>query len=710
MPGKRIQKLSGRARTSGAPAKLWPRHALRIAALWVFALAAYSNSFAGGFVFDNVPIVQNDPRIRAATAENIRLIFTGEYWFDSRTSGLYRPFTTLSFLFHSAVLGNGSSAAGYHVVNLALHLLNIALVYALGSAILGNSFPALALAALWAVHPVLVESVTNIVGRADLLAAFGVLAGLLCYLRLASAAGRNRIAWLAALAGAQTIALFSKESGAVLPVLMALYDLAWPRREAWRNRVVSFAVLLIPFGVFFWLRWQLDSHLVVPFSENPLIGAGFWTARMTAVKVIGKFLWLFVWPARLSADYSFNAVPVFGWQPRNWEDAKAWIALAVCAGLVLLAIGFRRRNRPLFFFVGFFLVALAPASNVFILIGSIMAERFLYLPSVGLAGCLVIAAAEIARAAHLRRAWVKWAALGFVCLALGLRTHARNFDWRDDESLWTSAIQAYPESARPYDNLGIVLLARSDLAGAATEFETALRIRPDYAEAHYDLGKALARIPGRLPQAIAEFQAALHDRPNYSPTLFYTLVHIGLGDALAREHGRMPEASEQYEQALKLDPNSAEAHYDLGSALAWMPGRTPDAVAEWQTALRLQPDLAEAHYNLGVVYAQSAERAADAVAEFQAALRSRPDYAEAHNQLGRVLSRVPGRLPDAIAQYEDAVRLKPDFGEAHYNLGMALLQIPGRMPDAIEELEAALRIHPDPQGRRMIDELRARQR
>ena len=710
MPGKKIRKAGGSAGTSGAPARRWPRHAFGIAALWVLALAAYSNSFAGGFVFDNAPIVQNDPRIRAATAENIRLIFSREYWFDSGTSGLYRPLTTLSYLFHYAALGNGSSPSGYHAVNLALHCLNIALVYALGLAILGSSFPALALAALWAVHPSLVESVTNIVGRADLLAAFGVLLGLLCYVRQTSATGRKRAAWLAALAGAQTIALFSKESGAVLPLLMALYDFTWPRREAWRNRVVSYAVLILPFGAFLWLRWGLHTHLAVPFSENPLIGAGFWTARMTAVKVIGKFLWLFVWPARLSADYSFNAVPLFGWRPWNWEDAKAWIALAASAGLVLLAIRFRRRSRPLFFFLGFFFVALAPASNLFIPIGSIMAERFLYLPSLGLAGCLVAAAAEIARAANLTRAWWKWAALGFVCLAFGLRTYARNFDWRDDESLWTSAIHAYPESARPHNNLGNVLLARSDLPGAAAEFEAALRIRPDYAEAHYNLGKMLAQIPGRLAEAIAEYQAALRDRPDYSPALHYTYAHVSLGNALARVPGRMPEAIAQYEQALKLDPNVAEAHYDLGTALARTPGRIPDAIAEWQAALRLQPDLAEAHYNLGIVYAQSAQRLEDAVAEYQAALLSRPDYAEAHNQLGRVLSRIPGRLAEAIAQYQEAVRLQPDFGEAHYNLGMALLQVPGRTPDAIVELEAALRIRPDPQGRRMVDELRARQR
>ena len=710
MPAKRIEKFGGRAAAGNASTRRWPRHALRIAALWLLALIAYSNSFEGGFVFDNAPILQNDPRIRAMDAENIRLIFTKEYWFDSATTGLYRPMTTLSYLFNYAALGNGPHPAGYHALNLALHGLNVALVYALGLAILGDGFPALALAALWAVHPALVESVTNIVGRADLLAGLGVLAGLLSYVRLRLATGGRRIAWLAVLVGAQTVALFSKESGAVLPFLLLLYDFTWPRAETWRRRVGAYAALMVPFGAFFYLRWQLHSQMVVPFAENPLIGAGFWTPRMTAVKVVGKFLWLFIWPARLTADYSFHAVPLFGWRPWEWEDAKAVLALAATAGLILVAVRFRRRNRPLFFLLGFFLVALAPVSNLVIPIGSIMAERFLYLPSVGLAGCAVVVAGEIARRAGLRWTGLKWVALGLACLGFGLRTYARNFDWRDDESLWTSAITAYPEAARPYNNLGNVLLARSDLPGAAAQFEAALRIRPDYAEAHYNLGKTLAQMPGRLPEAIAEYEAALRDRPDYSPKLHYTYAHVSLGNALLRMPGRVPEAIEQYEQALKLDPNIAEAHYDLGTALARTPGRIPDAVAEWQAALRIQPDLAEAHYNLGIVYAQSPDRLEDAIAEYQAALRIRSDSAEAHNQLGRLLSRIPARMPEAIAEYQQAVQLQPDFGEAHYNLGMALLQTPGRTEDAIAELETALRIRPDPQGRRMVEELKARQR
>ena len=142
-------------------------------------------------------------------------------------------------------------------------------------------------------------------------------------------------------------------------------------------------------------RSGFQLHMLIDSTDNPLVSAGFWTARLTAVKVVGKFLWLFLWPARLSADYSYNAVPLFGWRASSWEDAKALVALAVVLGAallaVVLAVRWRRTGKPLLFFLVFFFVALSPTSNLIVLIGSIMAERFLYLPSVGLAGCVVAA-------------------------------------------------------------------------------------------------------------------------------------------------------------------------------------------------------------------------------------------------------------------------------------------------------------------------------
>jgi tetratricopeptide (TPR) repeat protein len=675
VPAKKIRSGAVREAAADPSTGAWRKHVWRVAALWILVFVAYSNSFDAGLVFDNAAIIAGDPRIHAATAQSLHQIFTGQYWYDNTTSGLYRPLTTLSYLFNYAVLGDELNPQGYHAVNLALHELNVLLVYALGLLIFENTASAFALAALWGLHPLLTESVTNIVGRADLLAAFGVFAGILCYIRGRSAPSGKRLPWVAATAGALTIGLFSKENAAILPALMILYDVTWPRKQDWRDRAVAYGSLVIPFAAFFLLRSQLHPKLVVPFSENPLFNAGFFTARLTAIKVIGKYLWIFFWPARLSADYSFNAVPLFGWRLANWEDAKTLIALAACAGLVLLAILSWRRNKYLFFFVCFFLLTLAPTSNLFLPIGSIMAERFMYIPALGLAGCVVIAIRKIAAAASLPRRSLEWAALALACLLLTLRTYARNADWHDDLTLWTSAVNACPQSARPHNNLGNALLEKSDVNGAIAEFEAALRIRPDYGEAHYNLGKALAQTPARLPEAIAEYQEALRDPPDYSPRVHYSNVHISLGNALARIPGRLPDAIVEYQAALQVDGASASAHYNLGNALARTPGRTADAISEWQAALRIQPDLAPAHYNLGIVYSQD-----------------------------------PARLQDALAEYQAALRLNPENAEAHYNLAKVLLQIPDHSADAISELETALRIHPDSQWQRMLEELRARLR
>src|SRR5580692_11559545 len=147
------------------------RHPIAATLLCVAALLAFANSFDTGFALDNKPILLQDPRIRAATSENIAQIWRHTYWWPSGEAGLYRPLTTFSYLWNYAILGNQEDPAGYHWVNFFLHAINVLLVYALANRLLRKFWPVVFLTGLWAVHPLLTESVTNIVGRADLLAA-----------------------------------------------------------------------------------------------------------------------------------------------------------------------------------------------------------------------------------------------------------------------------------------------------------------------------------------------------------------------------------------------------------------------------------------------------------------------------------------------------------------------------------------------------------
>ena len=611
-----MKRKPARPAATATHSSTWP-HLWKPALLWALVLAAYSNSFDAGFVYDNESAILEDARVHQANLQNVQRILTEGYWVSQPTTDLYRPVTTLSYLLNYAVLGNGMNPAGYHWVNLALHAANVSLVYAMGILVFGEPALALALAAIWGLHPLLTEGVTNIVGRADLLAAFGILMGLLSHVRATAAAGWRKAGWLIALILAQTIGLFSKENAVVLPALMLSYDLIWPGqllwRSVWRRQILSYAVLALPLIAFFVLRSQLHMHLEVPFEKNPLVGADFWTARMTAVKIIGRFLWLFIWPARLSADYSFNSVPLFQWS-LGWENLQGLIVLALCVAGIALAFRLRRENKPLCFFVLFFFIALAPTSNIFILIGSAMSERFMYLPALGLTGGVV----AVIRTQPLLRKYL-WAAAGLLCLALGARTYARNFDWHDEATLWT----------------------------AVTD------VNPDDALAHLNLGNALLEIPGRMPDALSEYQRALRIYPNYAD------AHNNLG-AIFLESGRATEAVAEYQAAVRLDPDYPDAHSNLGSALSRIPGRLADATAELETAVRLDPENARRRAALGNVLLQTPGRMPEAIVQLETAVRIDPGDAGAHYQLGIALSQMPGRLPEAIQEIEAAERIKPD--------------------------------------------------
>jgi tetratricopeptide (TPR) repeat protein len=210
--------------------------------------------------------------------------------------------------------------------------------------------------------------------------------------------------------------------------------------------------MAVPCLAYLYVRAGVLAHTprqVVPLVDNPLMGAGFWTARLTAVKVLGEYLRLLVWPARLSADYSYNQIALFGWTLSTWEEWKTVLALVACAAVAAAAVRAYPRRKPLFFGIGFFLITFAPVSNLVILIGTIMGERLLYLPSVGIMLCVVYAAREFPRRVPGDRPaylTVAKAALGIVVVALAARTWDRNVDWADERHFWRAAREAAPNS------------------------------------------------------------------------------------------------------------------------------------------------------------------------------------------------------------------------------------------------------------------------
>ncbi len=428
--------------------------------LWALALivaallAAYSNSFTSGFVFDNKAILLQDPRIREASSQNLSDIFSHTYWWPTGESGLYRPLTTLTYLFNYAVLGDGDQPGGYHAINLLLHAQNAMCLYFLLLRITAKYWAALLSALLWSVHPVLTEAVTNIVGRADLLAGLALLGGLLIYLKAGETTGWTRAAWLAGLAAVAAAGAFSKESAVVLPAMIALYEVTWWReRKPARSRIAPAAIAVaVPILVFLIRRAAVLASSPAadfPFFDNPITGAGFWVGRLTALKVLARYLSLVAWPARLSADYSYNQIPL------TQGAASDWISWIVMALVVAGAVWFYRRNPAIFFLAGFAFLAILPASNLLVSTGTMMAERLIYLSAAGVVACFVLGALAAAERFGKQRA----AAIllcGIAC-ALAARTWSRNRDWQDDLTLARATVSASPQSFKAHQMLAEAL-------------------------------------------------------------------------------------------------------------------------------------------------------------------------------------------------------------------------------------------------------------
>jgi hypothetical protein len=578
----------------------------------VLTLLGFSNSFSAGLALDNQLLITGDPRIQEATAHNVSQIFQHTFWWPNGEAGIYRPLTTLSFLFNYAILGDGTVPAGYHWINFLLHATNVLLVFGLCLRLFDRmpdrAFPlALSTAALWAVHPVLTESVTNIIGRADLLAGMAVLSGFWMYLKSTESAGIRRVAWLAGLAAATTAGVFSKESAVVLPGVIVLYELVFhfsETRARLRSMLLGCAATVLPIALMLVQRALVLSAsppAEFPFVDNPIAGASFWVGRLTAIKVLARYLWLAIWPAKLSADYSYSEIPLARGSLADWT---AWIAIAISVCLVALLW---KRSRPAFFFACFGFLNLLPASNLLFPIGTIMAERLLYLPLAGWLGCLSLAIDSAAR--RTRQAHLAPVIIGLIAVAFGIRTWIRNNDWKDELTMATASVQTSPGSFKVHR-----LLAASLFESNPGNIDRVI------AEANHSLA-ILESLPDELDVPIPWNQAAAY--------------YLAKGDSLRgasaeayQQAVRMARRSISIEQASRLardrqhgtnspePPIAAESHRTLAAAYLRL-GNAGEALPSAIRAQKIEPANVEVYGQIADAYlAQSrGEDAAIALAQ-----------------------------------------------------------------------------------------------
>ena len=658
---------------------------LLAAGLSTLTLVAFAAVRRHGFVsVDDHIYVTDNARVLAG------LSWSGVAWaFTTTHANFWHPLTWLSLMLDVQIFGVNPGAM--HVTSLLLHLAATLALFAALSRMTGRPGPSAFVAALFALHPQHVESVAWVSQRKDVLSTFFMMLTLWGY---AVYADRRRLgqpaggAFLSVL-GLYALGLMAKPMLVTLPFLLLLLDW-WPLGRAattaggadgrtapaedWRSWLPLVREKLPLFGL-------AGASAVVAFLAQQRGGA---VGGLQAFPLMGRvanalhsyvaYIGQMFWPVGLVAFYPYPQVVAL------WPALAALLALAA----VTVAVALAARRRP-YLAVGWlwYVGTLLPVSGLVQVGSHAMADRYTYVPLIGLFVMVAWGVSDLAGRARLRRG-VLAAASCAALLAYTVLTTAQVGTWRDSVALWQHAIDVMPANYYAHNGLGLELSKQGRHAEAKAQFLEATQLAPGFPNGHNDLGLALAG-ESRLDEAMAEFRKALDLNPDY------VQAHINLGNALLKSR-KPEEAMAHYAEAVRIAPDSVEARTNLGNAL--LETAQPDAAIEQlRGAIALHPDDAPAHYNLANAL-QRVGRLPEAVEQYREALRLQPqaDSVETHNNLGATLLRM-GRVDEAAAEFNEALRLDPGSARALNNLGNLLLQS-GQPAAAADRYRAAVRQAP----------------
>jgi tetratricopeptide (TPR) repeat protein len=534
--------------------------------------------------FDDAPNIQNNPHIRLTklTLEGIK-----RAGFESRSSS--RPVANISFAlnyyFHQY------NVAGYHLVNILIHIttgillylfvkttLNIPSVHSRYGTYLWLPFLT---ALLWAVHPINTQSVTYIVQRMNSMAAMFYVLSLFLYARARLAEKRKRkVVLFTGCIFAGVLALGSKQIAGTLPLFIVLYEWYFIQEmsRTWlRRHLFHLAIVLVVFGLMAImylgvdpLEWVLSRYEVKDFTLSQRL--------LTEFRVVVHYLSLLIFPhpSRLNLDYDFPL------SNSLIDPITTLFSIIGIAGLLGFAIYLAKRERLLSFCILWFLGNLVIESSFIPL--AVIFEHRTYLPSVLLIFVFVVIGYR-----YMKPMWLRLGVACVVILVFSLWTYERNSVWSDDVGFFKDCVAKSPKKARPHLSLGFALEQRGKLKEAMTHYSEALRLKPDYAEAHYNQAGVLME-QEKFKEAMSHYSEALRIKPDYAK------AHYNLGVALSRLE-RFEEAARHFSEALRLNPDYFEAHYNLGVALV-LQGDRKGAAYHFSQALRIDPGSSRARLAL----------------------------------------------------------------------------------------------------------------
>ena len=682
MPPDAADLNSGRnSRFRFSASGLWPG-----VLLVLFVFLAYFPALHCGFIWDDDAYVTDNPLLTAP--DGLRRI-----WFSLDSPSQYFPLTYTLFRLERPFWG--LNPAGYHFLNLLLHAANALLVWRLLKRL---SVPGAWLAAaLFALHPVQVESVAWITERKNVLSLFFFLLSLRAWIEFVADRPRPAWRWYGLAIFLYALALCAKTTACTLPAALLLVLWLKEKPIGWSRlaQMVPFVALGIGMGLLtmWWERYHQGT-------EGSYYGLGWLERTLLASHAVWFYMGKLAWPAQLTFSYPKWTIDATDSLANGWLLA----GMGLCA-----AIYFARRwvGRSVEVAFAFFVATLSPMLGFIMLATfqySFVADHYQYVASIGL---LALAAAGITVALDFvqkEKQFLKFGFCGMLLLVLGFLTWRQTGIYRDRETLWRDTLTKNPGSWIAHDNLGASLLAAGQLDKAMDHFRQAIEINPDSIVAHNDFGAALQR-SGRLDEAEVEVRKALDLSPNL------VAPHINLVEIL-RKRGQLNEAVEEYKSILQLVPASVPCRIGLADTLCQL-GRSGEAIPYYREVLEANPTISDVRIRLGRALIENGDFA-PAESTFSSLLQADARNAQAVDGLGYALA-MQGRLEEAKARFLESLQLDPKDASAHLHYAICLsahrqareamaeyrraLALDEQLSLACNNLAWLLAAHPDPQIR-----------
>jgi protein O-mannosyl-transferase len=552
------------------------------------------------------------------------LSIKGVIWaFTAVHAGNWHPLTWLSHMTDVSLFG--MDAGSHHVMNLVFHLLNTVLVFVVFAKMTGALPKSFIVAALFALHPLHVESVAWVSERKDLLSTFFWMLTIGAYGWYAAAPSVRRYLVMAACFG---LGLMSKPMVVTLPFALLLLDywplqrFQWPHLKEGGNgsRSAVFGLIREKIPLF---ALSAVSAMVTVYAQTsggavkdldifpPLIRIA------NAVVAYAAYLLKMIWPSDLAVFYPHPGMPP------AWQIAGAVFLLA---GITFIALAGSKTHPYLIVGWLWYIGTLVPVIGLVQVGMQSMADRYTYIPLIGIFIMLAWGAADAARRWRVPAPATVLAA-GMVILAFGGLTWKQTGYWKNSEILFRRALDVTEDNFVAHYNLANVLARRDNPAEAIFHYRRTLRIKPGFSDAHVNMGNTFSLL-GDDEDAIRHYRTALKFQPENAK------LHVNLGMALDRA-GRTDQALGHYLEAIELDPDNADTRYRTGNSL-FQAGNAVEAAVHYRNAIRIDPDFTEAYYNLGVALFQQG-KLSDAADAFRAAISIRPDFDMARLRLRQVM-------------------------------------------------------------------------